>query len=82
MVYFLLNVLLFIPFGYLLRHILHAGRRILLTSGCGFLCSAVIETLQLVLGLGVFELVDLIGNTLGALLGAAAFGFFMGRKRK
>lgn len=80
MVYSLLNVLLFVPFGYLLRRMLHSGKKVLLIGGCGLLCSAVIEVLQLIFGLGVFELMDLIANSAGALLGAIVFDCFWSRK--
>lgn len=49
----------------------HAGRFLPgRAAALGFLCSLLVETLQLVLRRGVFELDDLLHNTLGAALGA------------
>ena len=63
----LLNVLLFVPFGYLLPHFkrLTLGKAVLL----GFCFSLLIETSQLTFHFGVFQLDDLVKNTMGAGLG-------------
>ena len=85
-----LNIILFIPFGYLLptifslyRHrkngmnnIQHNpgksfGTRWWFVVGMGFLTSLVIETSQLIFHFGVFELDDLVKNTMGAGIGYA-----------
>lgn len=65
----ILNILLFVPFGYLLPLIWHKADpwwRILLL---GFLASLIIELLQLVTRLGYADVDDLINNTLGAMIG-------------
>lgn len=85
-----LNMILFIPFGYLLptfiiahhTHCCEGNRKKkqvrnvkrLYTSwwiviGAGLLCSLIIETSQLFLRVGVFELDDLIKNTMGTAIG-------------
>lgn len=61
-----LNVLLFVPFGFLL----HLPPR--KTVFFGFLFSLTIEVIQLVTRLGMFETDDLMTNTLGAWLGTVA----------
>lgn len=71
----ILNVLLYIPMGYLLPFVwekLRAGgkrffswRDVLI----GFLCSVVTEVTQLVFRIGLFEFDDMIGNTAGGLIG-------------
>lgn len=63
----LLNILLFVPSGYLLPQV----KRIAFwkTILAGFTFSLLIETSQLVFQFGVFQLDDLIKNSIGAGLG-------------
>lgn len=64
-----LNVLLFMPLGYLLPTSIRWFDRwwkVLLT---GFCFSLLIETIQLITRLGWFDASDLLHNTLGALIG-------------
>lgn len=62
-----LNILMFVPFGYLLPQFRRLSwRRVVLS---GFLFSLLIETSQLIFRFGVFQTDDLIDNTLGAGLG-------------
>lgn len=63
------NIAAFIPFGVYLGY---RGKRIIPTVVFGFLLSFFIESMQYVWGVGISEIDDLILNTLGALLGAAA----------
>lgn len=68
---FVLNVLLFVPFGYLSANAMKGRHsRVLLPAAFGFLFSFSIECEQHFSGLGVFDPVDLIANTTGALTGA------------
>lgn len=62
-----LNMLLFVPFGYLLLQLKQL--KWYQVVGLGFLTSLLIETCQLVFRFGVFELDDLVKNTMGAGLG-------------
>ena len=70
------NIAAFIPFGLFLSEFLasakrlSAGRRLGLATLAGFGLSLCIETLQLLLRVGFFELTDLVMNTLGAFVGA------------
>ena len=64
---FYLNILLFVPFGFLLH--LPPRETIIL----GFLFSLAIEISQLISGLGMFETDDLITNTLGTWIGILAY---------
>ena len=63
------NILMLIPFGFLVP-ILHPGCRkfsyILLLS---FLLSLVIEVIQYITGRGLFEADDLLNNTIGGIIG-------------
>ena len=63
----LLNILLFVPFGYLLPQV--KTLRWFQVVGFGFLLSLMIEGSQLVFCFGVFELDDLAKNTMGAGIG-------------
>lgn len=72
-----LNLLLFVPVGMILYHRLkgrHAAFRAMIMS---FLFSLVIEVVQLVFQLGLFDVDDLIFNTLGGFLGFLSIGLWM-----
>lgn len=70
------NVMLFVPFGALLRHL--AGRSIVTTTVAGAALSMLVELTQLTgiwslfpCAYRLFDVDDLITNTIGALIGAA-----------
>ena len=63
------NILLLMPLGYLLPAAFRKLRRFWLVLLIGLLVSAMIEALQLVLHLGVFDVADIMHNTIGALIG-------------
>lgn len=70
-----LNVLLFVPFGLFVRLVMHRG--VVVATALGFAASLLIEVTQLTGVWGVypcayrlFDVDDLLTNTLGALLGA------------
>lgn len=66
-----LNILLYIPMGYLLPFIIKPMRySIIACTAAGFICSVATEYAQLNYGLGYFQLDDIINNTLGCLIGA------------
>ncbi len=72
-----LNVILFVPWGVVVRQFLH--RSLLVATVSGFAASLVIETAQLTGLFGIypcayrmFDVDDLLVNTLGAFLGALA----------
>ena len=68
-----LNILLFVPFGYLLPLLWKRADRWWKVVLCGFLLSLLIELIQLVTHLGMFDLDDLMNNSLGAFLGWGCF---------
>ncbi len=72
----LLNILVFMPFGMLIHRVIRRkGWVVLLLSLMAGLCfSTFIEGIQYYFRLGVFEIDDLINNTMGSVLGA---GFSM-----
>ncbi|MGN0777513.1 MAG: VanZ family protein [Aristaeellaceae bacterium] len=68
--HFFLNMLLFLPFGYLMpcmepRHL----SRLSFAALSGLVASTVIETIQMVAGLGFCDVDDIIANALGAAVG-------------
>lgn len=65
--FMLLNIELFIPFGYLLKKIGLKRKHISLTAVC---VSVLIETMQLCLKLGWFDIDDIINNVCGAIIGS------------
>lgn len=76
------NVSLFIPLGVLLPLCFDQMRVWWQTILFGFMCSLVIEMIQLVFRLGLFEFDDIFNNTLGTLLGYGIFIFLMKLFRK
>ena len=76
----LLNILLFVPFGYLLPQI--KPFRWIQIVGFGFLLSLLIESSQFVFRFGVFELDDLVKNTMGAGLGFCLYALLNRLHRK
>ncbi len=66
----ILNILLFIPFGFLLAHInKQVFRKTVFALIFGLAASSVIETIQLVFHLGECDINDIIANTLGSVVG-------------
>lgn len=81
----LLNILLFVPFGFLLPTMAKFFRKLIVTGLLGFLTSVAIETIQFFTGLGIFDIDDLLNNTIGALAGYILFFFcikYFVRERK
>ena len=68
-----LNILLFVPFGYLLPTLWKRADRWWKVVLFGFVMSLGIELVQLVTHLGMFDLDDLMNNSLGAFLGWLCF---------
>lgn len=63
------NVVAFMPFGALIRWVVDRKMRWYQAMGYTFLFSLSVEVLQLVAKVGVFDVDDLILNTLGGLIG-------------
>ena len=70
------NIILFVPCGMFMKLLLKKdGRSILM----GFLATLAIETVQLLTGRGLFEVSDLLFNTLGVAIGVWIYEFFQKR---
>lgn len=66
-----LNILLYVPMGYLLPFVCKPMRySVLACTVVGFLCSCATEFAQLHYHLGYFQIDDIINNTIGCLIGA------------
>lgn len=68
-----LNILLFVPLGFLLPLGVKRFRSWVKTYLVGFVFTLAIEVYQLVFSAGIFEVADLINNTLGAMIGYGIF---------
>lgn len=69
----ILNIFLFIPWGIIISALFKrksTWKRVLMTTVIGFLTSFLIEHVQLFTGTGMFELTDLMTNTIGGFIGA------------
>lgn len=73
-----LNMLLFVPLGYLLPRVIKMdlGKMVL----AGFILSLTIETTQLITHLGWFDTSDLLHNSLGTVIGFRYYKFLEKRK--
>lgn len=71
------NVIMFLPFGVLVESIFYPdfcmGRNVIL----GLAFSMSIECIQYLTGTGVFQLVDMVHNTVGAVMGSSTY-FILG----
>ena len=70
------NIAGFIPFGVLLALLFRRLRNAWYIIGLTLLLSLLFETTQLITGLGIFDVDDLMLNTLGGLLGYCIFVIF------
>lgn len=71
-----LNILMFVPLGYLLPMLSKKFARLLILLSVAFLFTLSIELLQLVTARGVFSIEDMLHNILGAAIGLLAYKVF------
>lgn len=69
----ILNILLFVPFGFLLPIGKERFRVFWKTYLAGLSLTVTIELLQLILARGIFEVVDLFNNVLGTMIGFGCY---------
>lgn len=67
------NVLLFIPFGFLLAILFRSMRNFVLCLAVGAISSLIIETIQLVAQRGYFQVDDILMNSIGTVIGCVCF---------
>lgn len=73
-----LNILLFVPLGYMLPCIFKKLQKALWgVVLLGIICSLLTESIQLVTHLGWFDLDDLMNNTIGCIIGVVFFKIFL-----
>ena len=68
-----LNVILYIPLGLFLPCCFRLFERVRYTVLTAFLCSVCIETIQGIFRIGLFEVDDILNNTLGAIIGVLLY---------
>lgn len=80
----ILNILMFVPFGFLLPILLKKTDAFWKVSLLGFTLTLLIEGTQLLLKRGIFEPDDLLGNTVGAMIGYGIYrlGKYIVSKKK
>lgn len=67
------NLIGFIPFGFFLPLLIPWFRHMIRILFAGFLLSLGYETMQLIFGIGIFDVDDLILNTTGSIIGYIIF---------
>lgn len=79
-----LNMLLFVPFGFLLPFYSEKFQKVYRVVLIGLLSSVLIETLQYVTKIGIFEIDDILNNTIGVLIGCCFWkiGYCVYKKEK
>jgi glycopeptide antibiotics resistance protein len=76
------NTICFVPFGFILPLISPTRTGIIRTALWGMLFSVIIEFLQYAFNLGLFDVDDIILNTVGVLLGHIIVYIFMRIRRR
>lgn len=78
LIHFILNMLLFVPSGVLNGLCLRGKTNYITNAVTLSLClSLSVECIQLIAGMGICDINDLLANTLGCLLGAVAIKFIL-----
>ena len=73
----ILNILMFVPLGFMIPLLFKKCKRWYITYLIGFGATLFIEILQLISKQGIFELDDIINNTLGCIIGYGIVIFFI-----
>lgn len=67
------NIIAFMPYGFLLPLLSRSNRRFYVIALLSILFSLIVETVQLLLKVGVFDVDDILMNSLGGILGYVVF---------
>lgn len=76
------NIVVFVPFGFIVPKLMKGERRVFVTIGLGFLFSSMVELLQLVTRAGVCDVDDIFLNTLGTVAGCIVWKLVTVIKRR
>lgn len=76
------NIIGFVPFGFMMPVISVKRRNFFTMAFLSFLLSLIIESIQLVLRVGSFDVDDLLLNTVGGIMGYVLFRTFSKYRRK
>jgi glycopeptide antibiotics resistance protein len=76
------NILIFVPFGFVLPFMYKRCRSFLFMTLLTFEVSLVIEVVQLITRVGIFDVDDLLLNTIGGMVGYMLFRIFDLIRRK
>lgn len=76
------NILVFVPFGFLLPYVLKWGKNFVVMLGNAFLFVLGIEVFQLFSAFGAFDVDDIILNCLGAVWGYLFYQIFESLRRR
>ncbi len=76
------NVLLFVPYGFLLSWVFEWARGFWKCMWSGAVTSVAVECLQLVTGRGFFQIDDILTNILGTVIGYLIFWACLGGRRR
>lgn len=78
----ILNILLFIPLGIFLPLYTNKLDKIYKVVPIGFIITLIIEIMQYKTGFGIFEIADLLNNTIGVLIGYGLYKSYINIKNK
>ena len=76
------NVLLFVPIGIIISNINNLQHPFFLSGLIGLILSSIIESVQYLMSLGVFEIDDIIFNTWGSLIGCSIATIIITKHKK
>lgn len=77
-----LNILLFVPLGFLLPIYSNKLKKSYIVISIGFLVTLAIETIQYLTRVGIFEIDDIFNNTIGTLIGYLLFMIYKNIMKK
>lgn len=80
--YVIENILLFIPYGFLLPVAVKSYRNVISCLFVGVVTSMAIECMQLITARGYFQIDDILTNTLGTVMGYLVFRIVGGKTRE
>lgn len=72
------NILMLMPIGFFMPFINRSNKYFIKTVGLGFLFSLIIEILQYIFKVGMFEIDDLLNNTFGVFISCSLATLFKG----